>query len=493
MKKIITAALFAVSCAAVSGQEVYHLSLDRSIDIAKEQSYRMQNLRYTLDIATQNFKVAVANQRLSVNMDLTLPNYYQGVGSTTDENGIKRNYTTETLRLGGNLTVNQPLPTNGRIYADANYSNVNNYNSDIRDGDMGFGIGLVQPLDAIYGFNASRAAIIRAKLDYEQATKQYKREELDLNYAVSQSYYRMLLLQKRMEIAKLDLERQREASNISQQKYSAGLIREVDALQMEVDLASAESSYDQSVLNIYEQTNSFKDLLGLNAQDSIVLVSDLSYEVVGIDPEQAVQLALRNRLEVREQEINVEQQRLNLKQQKAAGLPTANLTAYYGKAGTNKYLLGLPFSDAFSDLYDNMLDRQTYRVGFVVGIPIIDWGKNRARVKISQARLEQSLLRQDQTEREIESQVRSLVSSISSNLRRLQILEKSVTVAEKSFDITLKRFSDGDIDSQALALERNRLNNAYTSHLDAFISYQLSITDLTRQTFYDFKAGRPIE
>jgi outer membrane protein len=66
-------------------------------------------------------------------------------------------------------------------------------------------------------------------------------------------------------------------------------------------------------------------------------------------------------------------------------------------------------------------------------------------------------------------------------------------VAEKSFEITRQRFSDGDIDSQALALERDRLNNAYTSHLGAYINYQLMIADIMRKTFYDFGKDMPID
>jgi hypothetical protein len=57
----------------------------------------------------------------------------------------------------------------------------------------------------------------------------------------------------------------------------------------------------------------------------------------------------------------------------------------------------------------------------------------------------------------------------------------------------LQRFTDGDIDSQALALERNRLNNAYNSHLRAYINYQLMQAELMRKTFYDFQRNEAIK
>ena len=77
-----------------------------------------------------------------------------------------------------------------------------------------------------------------------------------------------------------------------------------------------------------------------------------------------------------------------------------------------------------------------------------------------------------------------------SSLRRLELLEKSVFVAEKSFEITRQRYSNGEIDSQAMALERERLNNAYISRLESYISYKLLLSDLLRKTFYDFENVR---
>lgn len=97
-----------------------------------------------------------------------------------------------------------------------------------------------------------------------------------------------------------------------------------------------------------------------------------------------------------------------------------------------------------------------------------------------------------QIRRNIEQEVRNLVSNLTSSLKRLQLLEKNLTIAEKSFEITRQRFSDGDIDSQSLALERNRLNNAYVSHLNAYINYQMQLADLMRRTFYDFKNNREV-
>ena len=89
----------------------------------------------------------------------------------------------------------------------------------------------------------------------------------------------------------------------------------------------------------------------------------------------------------------------------------------------------------------------------------------------------------------IEREIRNTVNNLHSSLKRLQLLIKNVELAERNFEISRQRFSNGDIDAQTLALDRVRLNDAYNSRLEAYISYKLHISDLTRKTFYDFEKG----
>ncbi len=495
MKKIALIALLSIIyCLSATSEDRQNrqLTLEESIEIAKQKSLRMLKLEQSLKGAEFNLKSATNSLRTNIEMTLELPRYSEEVRTREDSSGISY-YSFKQVQYEGNLTIRQPLPTDGNIFIQNRLTSYDDIQRDLRSTYASTRIGLEQPIDAFYGFNRIRSTLQRAKLAYEQSSKSYKRAELNLIYDVSSSYYNLLLLQKSAEIRLLDLERQTNAFEISQKKYDAGLIREVDALQMEVDLAEAQSNHDIALLNQSSAVNSFKELLGINLNDSITLKSELNYEIVLISPDLAVRYALENRLEIREQEIQIELQQLNIDQQKAAGMVKASLNAYFEKLGVNQeYNKGL-FSSA-GDSYRNYSDRPSnYGVGFSLRIPIFDWGVNRARVRENESRLQEIIYTKQEVERGIETEVTTLVSRINSNLKRLQLLEKNVKVAEKSFDITLQRYTDGDIDSDALALERNRMNTAYTSHLNAYINYQLSLADLMRKTFFDFRNQTLIE
>jgi outer membrane protein TolC len=470
----------------------YNLSLEQSIEIAKEKSYRMLTLQQDLRIAEFNLKSATSRLKTHIDLNISLPEYTETVREKADSTGIF--FPVKLLTYSSGLTINQPLPTDGNIFIQTGLSSFMDYYAGMRSANLNTRLGFRQPIDAFYGYNAIRSALKNAQLAYERSKNTLKREELDLVYEVSSAYYNLLSLQKGAEIAQLNLERQTEAFEISRNKYEAGLIREVDALQMEVDLAEAQSNYDRAILAQNSSVNSFKELLGIDLSDHIILSSNLDYRIIVVDPEKAVHLALQNRLEIREQEIQIELQKLNIKQQKVNGMVRGSINAYFEKVGIADPSSSTGIFNSVERSYNNFMNRPyNYGVSFTISVPIFDWGENRSLVRAAEARLKQYTYNKNQVERNIETEVRNLAASINSNLKRLQLLEKNVAVAEKSFQITLQRFSDGDIDSQSLALERNRLNTAYTSHLGAYISYQLTLADLMRKTFYDFRNDERVE
>lgn len=217
-----------------------------------------------------------------------------------------------------------------------------------------------------------------------------------------------------------------EAHEISKNKFAAGLIREVDALQMEVDLAEAQNNHDIAVLNEVSARNSFKELLGLDLNDSIALNNQLNYQIVLIDPAKAVELALKNRLEVREQEIQIELQKLNIKQQKANGLIKGSVDAYFERAGID-HRANISFMQSIKNSYNNLVDRNSsYGIGLTVTIPILDWGENRALVRAVESRLKQYNYRKEEVEREIETEVKP-------HRQHKQQLEKATSPGKECF------------------------------------------------------------
>lgn len=472
--------------------ETYNLDLQQSIAIAKEKSFSMLNLEKDFKIAEYNLKEAKSRLKTHIDLNFVLPQYSQEIKEFRTSSSVTY-YSSKTLDYRTYLTISQPLPTDGLLYVRTGIGNENDYNLNVSTPNLYTTFGFTQPLQSIYGYNKIKSTLKLAELNYERSKKELKREELNLIYQVSSSFYNLLYEQKGTEISRANLDRQKEAYDISQSKYTAGLIKEVDALQMEVDLAEAQNNYDLAIVSLANSHNGFKQLLGINFSDSVIINNEFKYSIVIIDPDMAVKLALENRLEIREQEISIEQSKLNVKKEKSNGMIQSAIDLSYGNNGVYKQPINSTISSSINNVYNTYLNSPAFGIGLTVRVPILDFGENKARVNAAKTSLEKVILLKTEVERGIEREVRNLVANLNSSLKRLQLLEKNVIVAEKSFEITRQRFSDGDIDSQALALELNRLNTAYNNHLRSYIDYQLMLSDITRKTFYDFKKNEVIK
>ncbi|HUX55717.1 MAG TPA: TolC family protein [Bacteroidales bacterium] len=478
--------IFALTYVA-SAQQIYNLDLESSIELAKVKSKTMLILQQSLQKASFDLKAATSGFKTHVDMDFVIPQYTETIRQWEDSSGISF-YPVRQNQINSYLTINQPLPTDGYLFIRSGVQSFVDYYADDRNAQISSSIGLRQPIEAFFGYNQLRLGYKQAKLAYDLSLKQLKREELNLIYDISQTFFTLISYHERLNIAQLSMNKQNEAYNIARSKYNAGLIREVEALQMEVDLSEAVNNLDIANVEYSAQVELFKERLGIDLQDSVNIKSDLEYTQVQVDAEKAVTLALDNRLELKENEIQIELAKMEIKKRKADGMINGDIMVNYNFIGVDKSKLITPLETSLNNTWQNLINRPgSFGVGLTINIPIIDWGENRAKVHSAQATLAQNKFQQDADRITIERDIRTTVSRLQSSLKRLQLLEKNVVVAEKSFEISRQRYANGDIDSQSMALERERLNNAYISRLESFINYKLLLSDLMRKTFFDFE------
>ena len=112
-KHIIALCVALVSITAKA--ETYYLTLDASIELAKEKSYTMRNLQENLKIAEYNLKSATSSLKTHIDFSLTMPEFNQTVRTWDDTTGVSF-YSVKRMDYGGTVTVNKHLITNGYIY-----------------------------------------------------------------------------------------------------------------------------------------------------------------------------------------------------------------------------------------------------------------------------------------------------------------------------------------------------------------------------------------
>lgn len=495
MKKILASlflTVFIVSSQNIKAQTTYYMNLDSAIAIAMRQSYSIRMLTENMVQAKYQLRSVTRSFLPKIDVYGNLPDYSETMDSNTDSLGTHFFYIKKST-LSGSLQISQTLPTDGKLSIISDASNMRDIGNKVKNINTSSRVQIEQPLRALYAYNSMQAKYKNAKLQFELAAKQYKRQELDLVFDISEAFYTLILTEKQKEIAYQNLQRQQDAYTTAKNKYEAGVIKEVEALQIEVDLGDAVNQYDVKTTAYIQQANVLKQLLGLSLKDSIVTTNKIEYNPVLVDPQKAVDMGLANRTELRERNIAINLTELQIKQQKAARIIGGDIIAYYKFIGNNYYSLNYNDASAFQSTFNDMMSRQGNRgIALSLEIPILDWGANRSLVRLRQSQLKQNKYQLENQTVEIEKEIRNKVNNLQSNLRRLVLLEKNIKLAEKSYNISYQRFSNGDIDAESLALDRVRYTNAQQSYLQAYINYKLGLLDLNRSTFFDFEHNTPI-
>ncbi len=476
------------------------LTLDEAIDIALEQGYEMKSHTLSLIQAKQNHLAALYSFRTNVDLSLNAPSWTENMTEVAVPNGLPVYNSLGTNRYQGSLRVTQPLPTDGslslrsRIYEsrESNYFAESDTSIKRKDFLTSLSIWFEQPL---FTYNRIKTNLKRAELNYERQSLTLRRNELDVVYSVTSTFFSLFRATRAYEIAGETQAQQQQQYDTAKLKFEAGLIPEVEALRLEVDLAATNSDLEEARATLEREKETFRKLIGLNIDDNVGARTDIDYNEFEVELEEALRIGLNNRTELREQEIQVALSEIRVKETDAESEISANLSAYYDFTGRSDP--DLAYGTGTGDLFDSSMDDLERRpanrgVTFTIDIPIWDWGVNKAEVASAKAELRRAELQKGEQKKEVVNSIRDAVRQLKSSENRLKVLEKSQQVAQRTYDISVERFNNGEITSLDLAQDNKSLSTTKMSYLSAYIQYRLAVANLKRKTLYDFELEKPL-
>ncbi len=476
MKNFIKVVLLLLSLNSfINAQKI--LTLDEALSIALSKSYSIKSAEYSLESSQKTLEAAQRGLLSSVNLEFDLPNYSQTLSNQFDtQTGTEQFYKLGFTTFEGRVFFNQPI-----IFSNGTFSLVgslwkrNQFTAPVEPIDYysNISLRLNQPL---FTFNNQKASLKRAEINLEKSERNYTKASKDIVYNVTSSFYRLFQAMKNVEIAEEKVKQTEVSYNTAMNKYKAGLIAEVEALQLEVDLASSKNDLLNAQQSYNEIKDNFKILIGLTLVEDIDVSAILEYKPVDIDENAAVDFALKNNTDLYNMDADVELSNMNIDEVDSKGNISGLLSANFGVNKVDK-----KFEEIFHDFSE---DRS---VVFTLSVPVFDWGKNKREVEAAEAQHKQVSLSYENQKEVVRKDIIALVNKIKSAKARVDVLSKSVELAQKSYDITLKRFEAGTITSFDLSQMQLRLTDVKISSLNALIDYKISLADLTRKTFHDFE------
>ncbi len=271
----------------------------------------------------------------------------------------------------------------------------------------------------------------------------------------------------------------------------------LDVMKDEEEVAAREQDLTIAKSTLQYQELLIKNALTKNLDDPIleampVRPTDLSEVAANTTMEMAaptediINQALKNRIELSESAIDLQNRDISKKAAANALLPSASLVAYYGGTG----LGGVANPNAsvkstapstFGGTVNNALNNTApdYYVGLNINIPL----RNRV-AKSDQYRAEletrQAELRQEQLKKQIRIEVRNAQYSLAQSQARVVAAQKARDLAQRTFEITGKEQDLGAGSAVQTLSARHDLATAESALVSARTAYQKAKIELER-------------
>ena len=488
MKRILLIiSLFIFFLAGAQNKKV--MTLQDVIALAKIQSPSAILAKTKFNNNYWQYRIFKTSTLPTLSLEGSLPNYSQSIRKITFFDGSDFFIKSRYANYDATLSIRKKIGlTGGNIFVSSGLQQLVFYEPGKYTTLLStpVNVGFQQPLFAYNDYHWQNKI---EPLKYKEAKQQYLEDMEDISEKASNIFFDLLLAQANFKLDEINRQLYDSLYRISKGRYEIGKIAENDLLQMELNKLNAEVQASQSQIDLQAKGFMMKSFLGIKDGSEIELVSDLSTIIFfKVDLEKAKSAAIQNRPSLIDRQVQLLQAQSEVIRAKRENRFAVNLFGSYGLTQSAGSYLG---SGTINDVYKDPLPQQQVLVG--IQIPIIDWGKARAQIKMAMSNQELVQTTVEQNEVDFEQEIFLKVMQFNMQKQQLTIAAKSDTIAQKSFEIAKYRFLTGKIDIESLTLTQRAKETAHNAFYSALKNYWAGYFEIRKITLYDFEKDHPLE
>ncbi len=469
---------------AQSGQ-IIDLTLDTAVNLAMENSYRIQQLKLGVQESKSWLRAEQAGLKSQIYMNVTAPE----LEALSDHkwNSALRQY--EIVRDNShlwqaNIAIRQPVilfgyPTNGYLSLNNQVYRYTQFNDDT---DVSYYnryyVEFEQPF---FQPNVLKNNIRQAELRLQDEELDFQKDVVDLIDDVADDYYELFELAYQRRIFTELVENLQKAQAAAQKIAREDTSRSIELSQLQVELGNAREQLSQVQSDYRMAASQVKQRLRLNEEDSLHVVPTTSITPVHVDAQQAIEYGETLRPRLRELEIQREQRRINLENTKGWNSFRVDLQATYGREMRDPN---------FRQMWEQPTN--SYSIRLRAYIPIWDWGRHNAQIEARQVSLRRAELQIEEAQDNIRTETLNAIQNLEEYQRRSLNMQQNLQVARRVVDTNLRRYENGDISVLDLIQSINGQQETAHNFLNAYLGYRQALLTLQENTYYDFENDMPL-
>jgi outer membrane protein TolC len=456
---------------------VRQFTLEEIIARAQANSPSAKQAETRRKIAFQQNRFFLADYNPSLRFSGAIPGFNRAFDQVRQPDGTFLFQPVRQTNANARFFLQQPLAaTGGTIFVNSDYTLFNDLDRNLTLWNSTLvNLTLNQP---IFAFNELKWNRRTEPLRFEESRREYVEQMEFISRQAVDFFFQVLDAQVRLQIAKLNLENTENNLRIEENRFKIGTTTEDKVLQVELAFLNEQQNLTQAELNFEQASLQLRSYIGIDGDGAIELILPEQIPQFTLDYERALTYAKQNRADF----LAFERRRLEAE----AGVAQAkgqrfqiNLQASYGLNNRG---------DQFSDLLNDPTNQQ--RVNLNMNMPILDWGRNKARMEIAKAQQQLTEFTIAQEVINFEQEILTQVNNFKTLDDQIELAKKADKVADSRFTIAQGRYLQGSTSITDLNIALQDKDQKKIQYINSLRDYWRAYYDLRRLTLYDFANGR---
>ena len=455
-------------------------TLKEVLDYAQNYSPEAMKNKTSKENKYWQWKTYKSNYKPQLVLNSTLPSYKNNSIPVIQEDGSIIYHSVDQSHTQINLSLQQNISlTGGKLFLSSELSRFDDFNKDYSSySSSPYFIGIEQP---IFSFNNLKWMNRIEPLKYDESLKEYVEDLEKIAFNTTYKFFNLLIAQISSEIAKTNLENATSLYELGKAKFEMGKISKNELLQLKFGFVSAQKSLSRA--NLFQETTqlSLSSYTGIqDIETSKLLLPDNASEFI-IDKTIAIEKAMENSRRSVEFKRSILEAKEELERAKRESGLNANLRMSYGTTNV---------SEKFHDVYDSPQTMKSINFGLTV--PIIDWGRAKARKKTAGANLKLVEYTVHQEEINFREEIISEIEYFRMLKNLMEYTNEADKTAAERFEIAKQRYLAENISLTEYNIALEEKDRAKQDYISALRDYWTTYYSIRILTLYDFENNRQI-
>ncbi|WP_046245831.1 TolC family protein [Hymenobacter terrenus] len=293
--------------------------------------------------------------------------------------------------------------------------------------------------------------------------------KIDVVTNVSKAFYDILLTREQIKVLDEAIRRQEKQLRDAKSQYDVGIVDKTDYKRSQISVRNAYADRKTTVESLKAKDALLKQLMGLDAQNSLALTYDTLQLVQEVLLDTTEQLAYERRVEIQQLQTQQKLQRLNIDYYRYGFLPSLSAYGNYNRVFQN---------NEFSQLYNTAFPNS--QIGLQLAVPIFTGTRRLQNLRIAELQQDRLALDMVGTRNQVNTEYQSAIANYKSSLNDLNTQRDNVADAREVYKVIKLQYDEGLRAYLEVITAENDLRNSQFNYYNSLYKVLASKLDVQR-------------